>query len=163
MSTSTLSRKGSITRLIPVVVAAAAMSCAARDHTSPTTAAAAAANAQHDAPTVQACLEHAPAQVLSLKSAKNIPFQLAYFRGCGWRYVADPSHIDSDTSQSQQASGYATSVVKMGLPVNEPLTVFIDGPTGYTFVWVRDAGWKFVGQMAGESLSASYLSAPKGP
>jgi hypothetical protein len=31
--------------------------------------------------------------------------------------------------------------------VDEPLTVFIDGPTGFTFVWMRDAGWKFVGRV----------------
>jgi hypothetical protein len=30
----------------------------------------------------------------------------------------------------------------------DPLTVFIDGPTGFTYVWIRDAGWKFVGRIA---------------
>jgi hypothetical protein len=29
--------------------------------------------------------------------------------------------------------------------MQSPLSVFIDGPTGYTFVYVQDAGWKFVG------------------
>jgi hypothetical protein len=35
--------------------------------------------------------------------------------------------------------------------VKQPLTVFIDGPSGYTYVWMRDEGWKFVGRIAGRS------------
>ena len=30
---------------------------------------------------------------------------------------------------------------------DEPLSVFIDGPSGFTFVWNRDGGWKFVGKV----------------
>ena len=34
-------------------------------------------------------------------------------------------------------------------PVLErPLTVFVDGPTGFTFIYLLDEGWKFVGQVA---------------
>jgi hypothetical protein len=29
-----------------------------------------------------------------------------------------------------------------------PLTVFVDGPTGFTFMYVLDEGWKFVGRVA---------------
>jgi hypothetical protein len=28
------------------------------------------------------------------------------------------------------------------------MTVFIDGPTGFTYVWMRDQGWKYVGRLA---------------
>ncbi len=28
------------------------------------------------------------------------------------------------------------------------MSVFIDGPTGFTYVWVADQGWKFVGQLS---------------
>jgi hypothetical protein len=28
------------------------------------------------------------------------------------------------------------------------MAVFIDGPTGYTFAWNGDSGWKFVGQIS---------------
>jgi hypothetical protein len=34
---------------------------------------------------------------------------------------------------------------------DEPLTVFIDGPSGFTYVWNRDGGWKFVGKIADRS------------
>jgi hypothetical protein len=32
--------------------------------------------------------------------------------------------------------------------LERPLTVFVDGPTGYTFIYLLDEGWRFVGQVA---------------
>jgi hypothetical protein len=32
--------------------------------------------------------------------------------------------------------------------LERPLTVFVDGPTGFTFMYVLDEGWKFVGRVA---------------
>jgi hypothetical protein len=37
----------------------------------------------------------------------------------------------------------------LGALDGDPLTVFIDGPTGYTFVWTDTSGWKFVGYLSG--------------
>lgn len=31
--------------------------------------------------------------------------------------------------------------------LERPLTVFVDGPTGFTFIYVLDEGWKFVGRV----------------
>jgi hypothetical protein len=31
---------------------------------------------------------------------------------------------------------------------DDPMAVFIDGPTEYAFAWTRDAGWKFIGYIA---------------
>jgi hypothetical protein len=36
---------------------------------------------------------------------------------------------------------------KEATPDGDPLTVFIDGPSGFTFVWDREGGWKFVGKI----------------
>jgi hypothetical protein len=33
-----------------------------------------------------------------------------------------------------------------------PLTVFIDGPSGFTYVWHRDDGWKCVGMLVDDAL-----------
>jgi len=33
-----------------------------------------------------------------------------------------------------------------------PLTVFIDGPSGFTYVWNRDDGWKCIGRFVDDSL-----------
>jgi hypothetical protein len=30
----------------------------------------------------------------------------------------------------------------------DPLAVFVDGPTGYTFVYTAENGWKFVGYLS---------------
>jgi hypothetical protein len=30
----------------------------------------------------------------------------------------------------------------------DPLSVFIDGPTGYTFTWTGEGGWKFAGRIS---------------
>jgi hypothetical protein len=30
---------------------------------------------------------------------------------------------------------------------SEPMTVFIDGPSGYTYIWIQDQGWKFAGRI----------------
>ena len=40
---------------------------------------------------------------------------------------------------------------KEATPGDEPLTVFIDGPSGFTFVWYRESGWKFVGKVSDKS------------
>jgi hypothetical protein len=43
----------------------------------------------------------------------------------------------------------ALTTAASAVPSAEPLTVFIDGPSGYTFVWTREGAWKFVGKIAG--------------
>ena len=35
-------------------------------------------------------------------------------------------------------------------PTEKPLAVFIDGPTGFTYVWIGETGWKFVGRIVDE-------------
>jgi hypothetical protein len=30
--------------------------------------------------------------------------------------------------------------------------VFIDGPSGFTYVWNRDGGWKFIGKLVDDTL-----------
>src|SRR5262245_58145431 len=32
--------------------------------------------------------------------------------------------------------------------LERPLSVLVDGPTGFTFIYVLDEGWKFVGRVA---------------
>ena len=34
-----------------------------------------------------------------------------------------------------------------GTGLERPLSVFVDGPTGITFIYVHDEGWKFVGRV----------------
>jgi hypothetical protein len=69
------------------------------------------------------CTNSEPGPALSLVTADGSHVRLIYSRGCGWKYRSGP-------------------------PADDPLAVFVDGPTGYTFAWIRDAGWKFVGHVA---------------
>lgn len=71
-------------------------------------------------------------------------FRLIYSPGDGWRFAdraVGPRPTEATLTPPTPRSGES-------LEVDEPLTVFIDGPTGYSYVWMRDAGWKFVGRVA---------------
>lgn len=72
-------------------------------------------------------------------------FRLIYSPGDGWRF-ADRAVGPRPTEASLTATPTPRSEDSLG--ADEPLTVFIDGPTGYSYVWMRDAGWKFVGRVA---------------
>jgi hypothetical protein len=79
------------------------------------------------------CLGRASAALL-LESPDGQPFKLAYHPGCGWSRMS-----------SLAAAAYAgTTAANKG---DDPVTLFIDGPTGYAFAWTSDAGWKFIGHV----------------
>lgn len=80
-----------------------------------------------DSPTQQ-CTAQAPTHTLSLRDPTGNELRLGLLPGCGWKYMADA----------------ATA------PLDDLMAVFIDGPTGYTYAWIRDAGWKFVGRLTDE-------------
>ena len=78
--------------------------------------------------------------------------QLVYVEGTGWRYEREQSRNNSGTSLFRKIAFWsATSapVAKDVVQNDEPLTVMIDGPTGFTYVWSRNGGWKFVGGLSG--------------
>ncbi|MDR6539465.1 hypothetical protein [Variovorax soli] len=76
---------------------------------------------------------------------------LVYAADSGWRMqpgwnvkadAADGSRLTpAALATAPQPPAEAPALVR-------PLTVFLDGPTGFTFVYVADEGWKFVGQIA---------------
>jgi hypothetical protein len=80
-----------------------------------------------------------PAQVLSLRGPAGEPAQLVRVSGVGWKYSGKATSVDGDAAL-QKMSPIST-------PMRSPLSVFIDGPTGYTFIYIQDAGWKFVGTL----------------
>ena len=148
MSAWKVSRKSSVARAVAAIVAVVAISCAAKDRGDLQPAS---ASAQRDGGVGQACLGRAPTQVLSLTNTKNARVDLGYFHGCGWRYL--PARQSMDQAGSDPAVIRVADAAPLGaaLPPAEPLTIFVDGPTGYTFVWSRDGGWKFAGEMTGKA------------
>jgi len=76
-------------------------------------------------------------------------FRLIHVQGTGWKYAEGSESLNSaDASLPQKVALKSTISAP---PADEPLTVFIDGPSGFTFVWCREGGWKFVGTIANES------------
>jgi hypothetical protein len=98
------------------------------------------------APASVPCTAHSAVHTLSLRSPDNRALQLAYVSGCGWRLLADTTR-GARAFANVAAAPAGNSVALM----SEPMTVFIDGPTGYTFAWSRDEGWKFIGHLVDET------------
>jgi hypothetical protein len=72
-------------------------------------------------------------------------FKLVYRPQEGWKLAAlNAAKIDAAAAHPDPDGAAPIDVVS---DAKEPLTVFIDGPTGYTFVWMRDKGWKFIGRV----------------
>jgi hypothetical protein len=68
-------------------------------------------------------------------------------------YVADQGWAFADSISGHKTANSGLNLTAMPRPekkhaLNGPQTVFIDGPTGYTFMWSPDTGWKFIGRIA---------------
>jgi hypothetical protein len=92
---------------------------------------------------------------LLLSGPSGEPSTLVYSAESGWRLHAGWD----DVAQAGQgdAQPMTTALRPPTLPsdlkptLERPLTVFVDGPTGFTFIYAFDEGWKFVGQIANGS------------
>ena len=83
---------------------------------------------------------------LMVQSASGGSSRLTYVENDGWRLD------DSDASLKPGEVRVTPVTTQPDLPgAKQPLTVFIDGPSGFTYIWVRDEGWKFVGRIAARS------------
>ena len=64
----------------------------------------------------------------------------------GWRLQAGWNAESPGWSQAALAAVEAPPFAGQQA-LERPLTVFVDGPTGFTFIYVLDEGWKFVGRV----------------
>jgi hypothetical protein len=77
--------------------------------------------------------------------------QLVHEPGIGWKYGSDRQATQRRTGSPLVQTALQEPAAPSANPsgdVEGPLTVFIDGPTGFTYVWNRDKGWQFVGQLS---------------
>jgi hypothetical protein len=92
---------------------------------------------------------------LYMEDTNGNAFRLVHVQGTGWRYAEGwKSPNSADASLPHKVALKSTTSAppaKGATPEDEPLTVFIDGPSGFTFVWDREGKWKFVGKIANES------------
>ncbi|CDY79237.1 hypothetical protein BGLT_01932 [Caballeronia glathei] len=80
---------------------------------------------------------------LNLEAPSGGTVQLVYRERDGWSFggaAVQPQRVATSLPA-------ARATPDEGAEADKPLTVFIDGPTGYTYVWVADQGWKFVGKV----------------
>ena len=74
--------------------------------------------------------------------------------------VWSKSHDNAGSSLFRKTAFWSMTsapVAKDVVQSDEPLTVFIDGPTRFTYVWSRDGGWKFIGTLSDrKSLGGRY-------
>jgi len=89
---------------------------------------------------------------LYLEDASGNAFRLVRVEGSGWKYADGWRPPESRAKLPLQEVRYEASKAERSeeamSDVDEPLTVFIDGPSGFTFVYNQEGGWKFVGKLA---------------
>jgi hypothetical protein len=92
---------------------------------------------------------------LYMEDSGGNAFRLVHVQGTGWRYAEgwkSPNSADASLPRKVGFQSTTSATPAQGAtPDDEPLTVFIDGPSGFTFVWDREGKWKFVGKIANES------------
>ncbi|ASW01924.1 hypothetical protein CJU94_27725 [Paraburkholderia aromaticivorans] len=70
--------------------------------------------------------------------------RLTYVPADGWK-------LDTPDAAPRTTRGRVTPVGtsqhEENHGISKPMTVFIDGPTGFTYVWSQDGGWTFAGRV----------------
>jgi len=103
----------------------------------------------------QASTQGAPLTLL-LRGPTGDPSTLVFSADAGWRLNRGWASVAKTTRGDGMFQMMKTAMKSPPVPADEqpavarPLTVFIDGPTGYTFMYSFDQGWKFVGQIAND-------------
>jgi len=84
---------------------------------------------------------------IMLSGPKGDRLTLVHSPDAGWQLQAGWQD-DSPQLTTAVYSDVLSSEADDRPVIERPLTVFVDGPTGYTFIYVLDEGWRFVGQVA---------------
>lgn len=89
---------------------------------------------------------------LYLEDTNGKAYRLIQVPGARWKYAdgwkSNGRERNSLFQRTEFAAGSRTTAANEGVAYDDPLTVFIDGPSGFTFVWSQDEGWKFIGKIA---------------
>jgi hypothetical protein len=87
---------------------------------------------------------------LHLEDAGGNAVRLVHLPGVGWQYDRAARAADSPLKKTALQTTATSSAGTGG--DDTPLTVFIDGPSGFTYVWNREDGWKCVGRLVDDAL-----------
>jgi hypothetical protein len=81
---------------------------------------------------------------LTVVAPSGAQYRLAYAAGQGWRFVDRiPEGLRLEVASNDDV---APPVIPTPGEL-QPQAVFIDGPSGNTFVWVPERRWRFVGRI----------------
>jgi hypothetical protein len=138
MKTCTDTRTLTVARRVVAIATFALASCAADDLS------------QTASTPKPSCAGQAPTQTIYLEDADGHSFKLAHFTGCGWKYVSRDDASGPTLGKLSFSPVTESHAGTLPAPGEDPLAVFIDGPTGYTFAYIPEAGWKFVGHVTSE-------------
>ncbi|SAK76888.1 hypothetical protein AWB80_04527 [Caballeronia pedi] len=78
---------------------------------------------------------------LTVQTPSGNVSRLTYADDDGWR-------LDDRDTRLRPTEARITPASTEAQKDERPMTVFIDGPTGFTYVWMREQGWKFVGRLS---------------
>lgn len=85
-----------------------------------------------------------PTLTISVLAPTGAWYRLAYAVGQGWRFVErNPDELLLASNGDVAPSPAPASSEE------QPQSVFVDGPTGYVFVWNAEHNWRFLGRIAG--------------
>jgi hypothetical protein len=87
------------------------------------------------------------APTIFLSGPSGDRFTLVRSADDGWRLQAGWNAEGAGWSTAVLAAAGAPSVAAPQT-LERPLTVFVDGPIGFTFMYILDDGWKFAGRVA---------------
>ena len=74
--------------------------------------------------------------------------RLTHVPGSGWKYESGKGAA----SPLRKTTLLAAPASSSDGDASASLTVFIDGPSGFTYLWNRDNGWTFVGRLVDDVL-----------
>ena len=74
--------------------------------------------------------------------------RLTHVPGSGWKYESS----DRAASPLRKTALQSASAASGGGDASASLTLFIDGPSGFAYVWNRDKGWTFVGKLVDDVM-----------
>jgi len=102
----------------------------------------------------QRCDGLVPPHTLFLRDVRGNAFQLVLCRGSGWKYVAGEKPDRHERSLAHRKIKFSPIAEAQAAitapPTKNPMAVFVEGPTGFTFAWTSDGGWKHVGHLIDE-------------
>ena len=73
--------------------------------------------------------------------------RLTYVPSDGWKLDTPADAPKAPKAPKGRVTPVGTSRLEESHGTNEPMTVFIDGPTGFTYIWRQNQGWTFAGRV----------------